>query len=206
MNFSDLNSVGRNSFRHIKLPPGFYRRNTVTVAKELLGKIIFRKLGSNVLSGMIVETEAYMGKGDPASHSHRGVTKRNETMFRKGGIAYVYFTYGNHYCFNVVTENDGVGSAVLIRAVEPLKGVEVMMKNRGTGEVLNLTSGPGKFTKAFGIDKDLNRADLSKGVIYISSSPDARSFKIVKAKRIGITRNTEKLYRFYIAANPFVSR
>lgn len=211
-----------------KLPPEFYYRSTIVVARDLLGKVIVRKLGGKILSGIIVETEAYPGKKDPASHSFFKKTKRNEMMFEKGGKAYVYFTYGNHYCFNVVTGKENIGSAVLIRAVEPLEGTEIMMKNRGVNELHNLTSGPGKFTKAFAIDKKLNGINLLGDLLYISN-PDnrylpARSsggreakrrnnsrnhkniFKIIRAPRIGITRNTDKLYRFYIEGNPFVSR
>lgn len=189
-----------------KLPLDFYRRNTVSVARDLLGKIIYRKHGKRFLSGIIVETEAYAGKNDPASHSFFGMTKRNETMFEKGGKAYVYFTYGNHYCFNVVTGDESAGSAVLIRAVEPLEGINIMLKNRGVEDIYNATSGPGKFTKAFAIDKALNGADLTADKIFISATDRFSQFKIVKAKRIGITRNTEKLYRFYVEGNPFVSR
>lgn len=189
----------------MRLPRSFFQRNTLSVARELLGKILIRRLGKNILSGLIVETEAYLSKNDPASHSYRGKTQRNASMFEKGGIAYVYFTYGNHYCFNVVTGRENHGSAVLVRAVEPLEGIEIMFENRNTENIYNLTNGPGKLTQAFRIDKKLNGADLANGVLSIASAV-SRKFKIVRSKRIGITQNADKLYRFYIEGNPFVSR
>jgi DNA-3-methyladenine glycosylase len=187
------------------LNSNFYHRNTLSVARDLLGKILIRRLGNKTLSGVIVETEAYLSKNDPASHSYRGKTQRNACMFEKGGFAYVYFTYGNHYCFNVVTEKENVGSAVLIRAVQPMEGIDIMMKHRRTKDIYNLTSGPGKLTQALAIDKKLNGTDLTNGVLSISTG-ELRNFKIVRSKRIGITQNTDKLFRFYIDGNPFVSR
>jgi DNA-3-methyladenine glycosylase len=178
----------------------------LSVARDLLGKIIFRRLGNKLLAGMIVETEAYLGKRDSASHSFSGKTKRNEVMFGKTGKAYVYFTYGNHFCCNVVSGEQNSGCAVLIRAVEPLEGIDIMMKNRDVYYLYNLTNGPGKFAKAFAIDKELNGTDLRGSVLYITDSPHRLSLKIIKSARIGLTRNTDKLYRFYMANNPFVSR
>ncbi len=113
-----------------KLPRSFYTRPTITVAKELLGKIFVRKIGKKILSGRIVEVEAYL-RNDPACHAFRGMTERNRVMFNEGGYLYVYFTYGMHYCANIVTYKEGIGEAVLIRAVEPVDGIEVMIKNRG---------------------------------------------------------------------------
>jgi len=189
------------------LPKKFYLRSSVTVAKDLIGKYIFRNTGKEILSGKIVETEAYTGRNDPAAHSYNGKTHRNAVMFEEGGAAYVYFTYGNHFCFNVVTCRKGTPSAVLIRGVEPFKGIDTMMKNRKTKDLLNLTNGPGKLTKAFEIGRNLNGADLAGNEIYISKSiPVQKDFVILKSKRIGITKNTDKLYRFYIKDNKFVSR
>jgi DNA-3-methyladenine glycosylase len=155
---------------------------------------------------MIVETEAYLGKRDPAAHSFSGKTKRNEVMFKGGGNAYVYFTYGNHFCCNVVTGEVNSGCAVLIRAVEPIQGIGIMMENRGTRDIYNLTNGPGKFARAFGIERDLNGAGLRGRILFIKNPPQQLSFEIIRSTRIGLTRNADKLYRFYIANNPFVSR
>ncbi len=127
-------------------------------------------------------------------------------MFDEGGAAYVYFTYGNHFCFNAVTCRKGTPSAVLIRAVEPVEGIAMMKKNRGTDDVYNLTSGPGKFTKAFMIDASLNGVSLQGKEIFIAeSSSDKTRREIARSKRIGITKNTEKLYRFFEKNNRFVS-
>lgn len=192
--------------KYKRLAKEFFLRDAVTVANDLIGKIICRKWGSTMLKGMIVETEAYTGKNDPASHSFIGKTTRNAPMFEDGGISYVYFTYGNHFCFNVVTGLKDTGNAVLIRGVEPLEGIEIMMNNRNTTNIYNLTNGPGKFTKAFGINREQNAADLVNGEeIFLLESKSGINFKIIKSKRIGITKNTEKLYRFYIKDNPFVS-
>ncbi|RPI18393.1 MAG: DNA-3-methyladenine glycosylase [Ignavibacteriae bacterium] len=192
--------------RYRRLNKDFFLRSTINIAKELVGKIICRKWGNRTLMGMIVETEAYPGINDPASHTYIGKTKRNESMFEEGGIAYVYFTYGNHYCFNVVTGLKDKGSGVLIRGVEPLDGIDIMMNNRNVTDIYNLTNGPGKFAHAFGIDKNLNAADLLNGNdIFLLESEEDIKHKIAKSKRIGITKNTEKLYRFYIIDNPFVS-
>src|SRR3989338_10306073 len=114
----------------IPLERSFYERNTQVVAFELIGKVLIFKQGDNFLSGKIVETEAYFGANDPASHAYRGVTPRNRVMFGPAGKTYVYFTYGNHYCLNIVTEKEGVAGAVLIRALEPLGGIDMMRKNR----------------------------------------------------------------------------
>jgi len=187
-----------------KLPKEFYLQKCATVAKKLLGKTLVRMQNDYIYSGIIVETEAYPGKDDPASHSYKGKTKRNEAMFNIGGAAYVYFTYGNHYCFNVVTEAEGIGSAVLIRAVEPVLGIEKMKKNRSVNDIFKLTNGPGKLAKAFKIDKKLNGADLRRNVIFIMEG-NTNYNKILSSKRIGITKNTEKNFRFYLEANPFVS-
>lgn len=187
-----------------KLQREFYLQKCLTVARELIGKILVRILRKDVYSGIIVETEAYLGKDDPASHAYSGKTKRNEVMFNQGGAAYVYFTYGNHFCFNVVTEEEGVANAVLIRAVEPVLGIEKMKKNRMVSDIYNLTSGPGKVAKAFVIDKKLNGADLCGNEIFIMEN-EQRFNKIITSERVGITKNADKKFRFYAASNPFVS-
>jgi len=184
----------------MRLKRSFYERNTENVAKELLGKVLVH----GKCKGKIVETEAYFGKNDPASHAHCKITKRNIIMYRKPGTVYVYFTYGNHWMFNVVTEKEGVPGAVLIRALEPLNGIEIMKKRRGVNNIKNLTTGPGKLTKAFGIDKRHNGSDLTNGNLFIEDSNE--NFEVVKTTRIGIPRGKEMLLRFYIKDNGFVSR
>jgi DNA-3-methyladenine glycosylase len=184
----------------MKLKKNFYSRSTKRVARELLGKILVH----GKCKGKIVETEAYFGNKDPASHAYGKVTKRNILMYQKPGTAYVYFTYGNHWMFNVVTEKTGVAGAVLIRALEPLEGIELMKKRRKIDNFKNLTNGPGKLTQALGIDKNHNGLDLTKGKLFIENSKG--KFKIITTTRIGISRGKEKLLRFYIKDNDFVSR
>lgn len=189
-----------------KLSKEFYLQKCLTAAKELIGKVLVRKKGKRVYSGIIVETEAYTGSTDAASHAYRGKTERNKFMFAEGGVAYVYFTYGAHYCVNVVVEKEHISHAVLIRAVEPLEGIEQMKKNRGTDNIYNLCSGPGKLTEAMEIDLRQNGADLMGNELYITEPAEDKKIKVVKSKRIGITKNADKLYRFCAADNPFVSR
>jgi len=187
----------------MKLSREFYSRDTEIVARELLGKIIVHKTKEGTLKGRIVETEAYFGASDPASHAHRKRTKRNFLMFEIPGKAYVYFCYGNHWLFNIVAKEDYNPGAVLIRALEPLEGIDVMKKKRGTDDVKSLTNGPGKLTKALSIDKRQNGFDLTGNVIFLEDADER--FDIVRAKRIGISKGKSKLLRFYIKGNTFVS-
>ncbi len=195
-----------------KLPRNFYTRNAITVAKELLGKVLVKKDGKQLLSGLIVETEAYDGLVDEAAHTFIGRTKRNEIMFNEGGYFYVYFTYGNHFCCNVVTGKKNHGAAVLIRAVEPLTGIKKMAKNRfdkieiNEKEKINLTSGPGKICKAFNINKDHYGLDLTGNRVFILNNPRIKNKNIVITKRIGIRKSADLLWRFYIKDNPYVSK
>ncbi len=189
-----------------KLTKEFYLQGVLTAAKQLIGKILVRKCNSKLLAGIIVETEAYQGSKDPASHAYRGKTKRNEVMFESGGVCYVYFTYGNHFCMNVVTQPQGIANAVLIRALEPLAGLDEMKKNRGLENIYNLTSGPGKLTEALGIDKRLNGVSLSGDELFLAEPVKLPKIRILRSKRIGITKNPDKLWRFYAADNPYVSR
>ncbi|MCX6121763.1 MAG: DNA-3-methyladenine glycosylase [Ignavibacteriales bacterium] len=210
------------------LPRSFYLRPTLQVARDLLGKYIVRKIGSKLLIGKIVEVEAYC-KGDPASHAFRGRTKRNDVMFWEGGHLYVYFTYGMHFCSNVVTGNEGIGEAVLIRAVEPIAGIEVMTENRkkhlssGVVEPLsekkkklrrdsipdtlrNLTNGPAKFCQAFSIARKKNGLDLLDSEIIIIDAKTIPSSSIARTARIGIRSGLEKKWRFFVKRNPWVSK
>jgi DNA-3-methyladenine glycosylase len=176
------------------------------VARELIGKVLVRKKGSTVYSGIIVETEAYLGSRDAASHSFNGPTRRNEVIFGEGGNAYVYFTYGNHYCINAVTGRVGIAHAVLIRAVEPLEGIKYMQMNRKTVNVYNLCSGPGKLCEAMEINSKLNGVSLQGNEVFISEPVDLKKRKVKSTGRIGISKNAEKLYRFIDPESPFVSR
>jgi DNA-3-methyladenine glycosylase len=185
----------------------FYERNTVHVAKELLGKVLVRRLGDNRLEGIIVETEAYRGYDDAASHAYRGPTRRNQVMFGEPGHAYVYFTYGMHYCLNVTTEPAGQPGAVLIRAVQPIKGIVEMKKRRRTEQVKDLSNGPAKLTQAFAVTKALNGHDLTTGrELYIAEPYHPEAVRIIFTSRIGIKVSAEKLWRFAIKGNPFVSK
>ena len=209
-----------------KLPRSFYLRPTILVAKDLLGKYLVRKTRGKRLAGKIVEVEAYC-EGDPASHSYRGLTERNKLMFDEGGHLYVYFTYGMHFCANVVTRKEGIGEAVLIRAVEPMEGIWEMKKNRrlttkhnpsrrkvGRGLMLrsrtddytNLANGPAKVCEAFGLTKSRNGADLTGNEIYISIGEFIPRSKIATSTRAGILKGQDKKWRFYIKKNKFVSR
>lgn len=178
----------------------FYLQPTLKVARELIGKVLYRKVNGKVLSGKIVETEAYL-KNDPACHASRGMTERNAVMFGPAGRAYVYFTYGMHYCFNIVTQPEGIPEAVLIRAVEPLEGIEIMKRNRKGKE--GIANGPAKLCQAFGIDKKLNGVDMTKGNFVILDSNE--KVKVHRARRIGITAYADKLWRFHNNSE-FVSR
>ncbi|NOS83937.1 MAG: DNA-3-methyladenine glycosylase [Ignavibacteria bacterium] len=189
-----------------KLNEDFYLQSCLKAAKSLIGKVLVRKRGSKLYSGVIIETEAYLGDKDPASHSFKGRTRRNEHMFGRGGTAYVYFTYGNHYCVNAVIGKPGVAHAVLIRAVEPVTGIKSMKKNRGIDNIYELCSGPGKLTQAMEINGELNGASLLGNEIYITIPEVLRNHKIIKTKRIGITKNADVLYRFIDSESPFVSR
>lgn len=195
-----------------KLPSKFYTRNVLTVAKELLGKIFVRIIDDKILSGLIVETEAYDGSIDEAAHSYNGKTKRNSVMFDKGGILYVYFTYGVHHCCNVVTGKQNESCAVLIRGIEPICGLDHMALNRfgkstlAEKEYLNLTSGPGKICNAFAIKRKDNGTDLVGNSIFIIEGIKPGKNKIVTSTRIGIKKSADLPWRFYIKDNQFVSR
>jgi len=187
------------------LSGSFYSKNPKEVAKNLLGKILVHETEEGTVKGRIVETEAYYGEKDPGSHAYRGKTKRTEIMWGKPGIAYVYFTYGKHYLFNVVANREGEAGAVLIRAVEPLEGISLMQKRRGKKEIKGLTNGPAKLTQSFKIDINKNGIDLTKGNFRIEEGEE-KDFNIVCCKRIGIKRGKEKALRFYIQDNEFVSK
>ena len=197
---------------HEKLPRTFYTRaNVLTVARDLLGKLLVvpARDGTRV-SGYIVETEAYRGPEDRASHAFGGRrTKRTETMYGLGGTAYVYFVYGMYYQFNVVTNFHDVPHAVLIRAVEPVEGIEVMRERRAGQTDRNLTSGPGKMCIALGIDRTMDYADLLGDQVWLEEGMKVPLSRIVSGPRVGIDYAEEwihKPWRFWIRGNAFVSK
>ena len=182
------------------LPRTFYSRDTITVAKSLLGKKIVRKIGNHEISGIIIETEAYRHRDDPASHAFRKITERNKVMFDEVGKAYVYFTYGMHYCFNVVARNSEFeAGAVLIRAIIPEKGIEIMEKNRGIKDLEKLTDGPAKLTQALGITKKHYGVDLTIDSKLFIADGVKRPGKIIASPRVGIKNATDKLWNFKIS-------
>ncbi len=194
-----------------KLKRNFYTRDLQIVAKELLGKILVKKDGKAILSGKIVEVEAYDGDIDEASHAFTGKTERTKIMFNEGGYFYVYFTYGAHYCCNVVTGKKGRGTAVLIRALEPVEGISSMSKNRFGNMIdekdkIKLTNGPGKVCKAFGISKEHYGVDLTGENIFIVNMPKIKDDEIVITKRVGIKKSMDLAWRYYIKNNPYVSK
>ena len=181
------------------LPRSFYSRDTVAVAKDLLGKRLIRQIGKKKISGIITETEAYCHKNDPASHAFSRKTDRNRAMFEEVGRAYVYFTYGMYFCFNVVARKpkDEAG-AVLIRSLMPEKGLEMMKKNRKKDDERILSDGPAKLAQAMNITKKQYGVDLTKiSEIYITKGLEKRK-KITSNPRIGITKATENLWNFKI--------
>lgn len=196
--------------RFTPLPGSFYLRPTLRVARELLGCVLVRRIGRAVLAGRIVEVEAYLGRRDPASHSYRGETARNSVMFRRGGCLYVYFTYGMHHCANVVTEGEGTGHAVLLRALEPLEGREVMARRRSRRAAADphaLTGGPARLCQAFGITLRENGADLRGKGLFIAGRPRGAPIpRIRRSPRIGVSAGREHRWRFWVEGSPWVSR
>lgn len=183
-------------------------KDAVTVAGELLGKIIVRKLRSRILTAKIVETEAYLGELDPGSHAFRGITERNRIMFDTGGLVYIYFIYGNYFCFNVVCGEKGTANAVLVRAAEPIEGISKMESLRGKiRNKFELTNGPAKLCIAMDIDKRLYGNDLTDDKhIFISELNKKEKFDILISKRIGLSKGSEFPYRFFIKGNPYVTK
>lgn len=187
-----------------KLGRGFFNKATVDLAKSLLGKFLVRVYKGCKTAGRIVEVEAYRGKDDPGSHAYRKRTPRNEVMFGPPGRAYVYFCYGNHYLFNIVTEKEGEAGAVLIRALEPAAGIKSMEKRRGTKDVFALASGPAKLTQALAIGRKQNRTDLCGAEIYLERGNRIK-FRISSGPRIGIRQGLHLKWRFWIKGNKHVS-
>ena len=193
----------------VALPPEFFDRDPRRVARDLLGKLLIRRQGRQTLITRLVETEAYLGKNDPAAHSASGRTSRNEVIFGPPGFAYVYFIYGNHYCLNVSCLPDGEAGGVLFRAAEPITGITAMAKARDLPESSchRLTNGPGKLTEALSItraDNGVNLTDRTQS-LYLADDNFPRP-RIATTPRIGISKATALKLRYLIPNNPFVSK
>lgn len=186
-------------------PRAFYEADTVTVAQRLLGSFLVHETSLGKIAGKIVETEAYLAD-DPACHAHAGKkSARNASMFGPPGSSYIYLIYGMYYCFNVVTRDPGIGEAVLIRALEPLAGLDIMQRNRKTSELKQLCSGPGKLAQALGLGKKQNGISLRKKPLYILSSKDTQ-LEIATSTRIGLSKANDLPLRFFVKDSPFISR
>ena len=178
--------------------------DTTALARYLVGKILVRKLPDGVVSGRIVETEAYI-VGDAAGHAYRGMTPRTRSLFLERGHAYVYLAYGTSYMLNVSSEKAGIGAGVLIRALEPLEGIPIMQRNRGIERLRDLARGPGRLATALRIDRRLDGLDLCrKGLLWLARG-DRKPSEIGESTRIGISKDADRVLRFYLTDNPFVS-
>jgi len=203
-------SAPHGPMRYQTLPQSFYDRDPRLVGPDLLGKILVRRQGRKLVSGRIVEVEAYLGADDPAAHAFSGRTPRNAIIFGPPGYAYVYFIYGNHYCLNVSCLPDGTPGGILFRALEPLRGMEEMFKLRGieeSADLRRLTRGPGRMAAAFGITRERdNGKDLtsSRSGLYIADDGSLPP-EVLITKRIGITKAAEMPLRYIVAGNRFVS-
>ena len=193
------------------LKSSLFKLDTTRIAEELIGCYLAHGEGRNRTVGRIVETEAYLGKDDPASHSFRGPTRRNRAMFGPPGAAYIYLIYGMHYCFNVVTREEGVGEAVLIRALEPTEGIELMKERRNTPQVESLCNGPAKLTQAMGLNPEDDGTSLFTGPIRLLDRPHPGARKqprgeIIQTTRIGISVAADLPLRFYDDSSRSVSK
>lgn len=201
-------ATGEAPLATLKLPRSFYEQSTIDVAKQLLGKFLVRKHPEGATVGRIVETEAYVGPQDLACHASKGRTPRTEVMFGPAGHTYVYFIYGFYHMLNLVTEAKDYPAAVLIRAVEPVEGIELMRRRRHNGELHNLASGPGKLCQAFAVDRALNGADLCGDVIFVEDRGEPVP-EFLATPRIGVDyagRWKDKPYRFVVRGSEFVSK
>ncbi|UCG89291.1 MAG: DNA-3-methyladenine glycosylase [Gemmatimonadota bacterium] len=188
------------------LPEGFYARDTVGVARALLGCILESHVGGEHTAGRIVEVEAYVGPHDPAAHGYGNkMTKRNERLFGPPATSYVYFIYGMHWCFNAVTERDGYPAAVLVRALEPLEGMTTMMRRRRVGDLWRLCSGPARLCEALGITGSLDGTSLVQGPVRIAGPRRSRRVAIDVGPRIGISRARSWPLRFVVRGSPWLS-
>jgi DNA-3-methyladenine glycosylase len=192
-------------FANEVLPREFYGREPETVAKDLLGKRLIRKLGKNPLEGIIVETEAYYGLCDPASRAYHGIKKYNKPMWNEPGRAFIYNVH-KYWMFNIVAHKPNNIGAVLIRAIEPTNGIEIIKKNRPAKKLFDLTNGPGKLTIALKINKDLNGIPVTSYESEITIANNKIRFEIGSSHRIGVRKDLERKLRFFIKGNKFVSK
>lgn len=187
------------------LSQNFFNKNSEILAPGLLGCTLVHKTPEGLTSGIIVETEAY-SQEDAASHSYNGETARTKAMFGSAGHVYIYFTYGMHYCFNVVSGQPGHGQGVLIRALQPVEGIEIMQKRRSKDNQKELCNGPAKLVQAMGITKaDYGKPLFDNNELFIKSRKQGK-LDIQKGSRIGVSKEIEKPLRFWIAGNPYISR
>lgn len=189
-----------------RLKEDFFKRDTVWVARELIGKLLCHESPAGLTIGRIVETEAYLGKNDPACHAARGLTKRNAVMFGPAGHHYVYVSYGVHLCYNVTTDREELPAAVLLRALEPCEGIPFMQARRGNQVALQrLCAGPGNLTRAMGITMAQNGEALAQSVLYYQDD-GVKPPALVTTKRIGISCGQDLRLRFYWQGSPYISR
>jgi len=189
-----------------RLPRRFFARDPVVLARDLLGRVLFYRTPEGLLAGRIVETEAYTGEADAASHAFRGRTARNAVMFGPAGHAYVYFTYGMHYCLNVTANVPGIAGAVLLRALEPLAGVEIMQARGDRGQEPRLLSGPGKIGRAFGLTLADNGRDFTRGPLGLAAGSPVPNPEVARSRRIGISRAIDLPYRFTVVGSRSLSK
>jgi DNA-3-methyladenine glycosylase len=204
MGRADALKPARHKNDHLPLSRAELPIDTAALARYLIGKLVVRELSEGIVSGRIVETEAYI-IGDAAGHGFRGMTKRNHSLFLERGHAYVYIAYGISYMLNVSSEKPGIGAGVLIRAIEPLEGLPIMRHNRGVERVRDLARGPGRLATALRIDRSLDGLDLcQKGPLWLAHGGDEPG-EIGQSIRIGISQDADRLLRFYLRNSPFVS-
>lgn len=199
-----------NSAHPAKLSREFYNRDVLTVAEEILGKTLVHKTKEGVAKGKIVEVEAYNGLCDKAAHSYQNLrSERTKIQYGQGGYAYVYLIYGMHICMNIVTNRKDLPEVLLLRALEPVEGIDLMKKRRGTNNLKNLCSGPGKLSQAMGITRENYGEDLCGDSFYLEDAPVLAPEEIRRTKRINIDYAEEAadfLWRFSVKGNPYVSR
>jgi DNA-3-methyladenine glycosylase len=196
--------AGHRKTAHTPLARSELPVDTAALARFLIGKLLVRELPEGIASGRIVETEAYV-IGDAAGHAYRGMTPRNRSLFLERGHAYVYLSYGISWMLNVSSETEGIGAGVLIRALEPLEGITIMQRNRGIERLRDLARGPGRLAQAFRIDRSLDGLDLcEEGPLWLTDNDKDRG-EVGKSVRIGISKEADRVLRFYLRGSPFVS-